>query len=65
MKTLTITMSDEAFRVVRQAVQVRGIAGNLGGAVDAVTVRIVEAIERGEASLELKTREEREAEAAS
>ena len=62
MITVTLALSEEAYRTIRQAVQVRGLSGNLAGAVDAVATRIVEAIERGETDVTLKTREEREKE---
>lgn len=62
MPTVTITLSADAFRTLRQAVQVRALGQNLHGAIDNFACRVVEAVDHGETSITLKTRAEREKE---
>ena len=50
---LTITMSAEVYRRIRQALQVRTLSGAAYGLVDALAFKVIDAIEKGQPELTL------------
>lgn len=50
---ITITMSDEVYRRIRQALQVRLLSGAAYGLVDALVSKVIDAIEKGQTELTL------------
>lgn len=50
---LTITMSDEVYLRIRQALQVRLLSGSAYGLVDALAAKVIDAIEHGQTELVL------------
>lgn len=52
-RKLTITMSDEVYRRIRQALQVRLLSGAAYGLVDALAAKVIDTIEKGQTELTL------------
>jgi len=61
MKTLTLTLSDGAFRAIKSEATVYNLCHAGGTSVlTTFATKVVKAMEAGEAELEIKTRDERE-----
>jgi hypothetical protein len=52
-KQITITMTDEVYRRIRQALNVRVMSGAAYGLVDALAMKIIDAMGKGETELTL------------
>lgn len=62
MKTITITFTDEAYRLFYQAVRTRQLSGMGTGIPDYVLTKLLDELEDGTAEYTFRSRKEREAE---
>ena len=47
MKKIKIKIEDDVYKSLKQATQVKGMTGNIGGIVDSFIIKLVEAIDKG------------------
>jgi len=47
MKTIKIKIEDDVYKNLKQATQVKGMTGNIGGIIDSFIIKLVESVDKG------------------
>ena len=47
MKTIKVKIDDDVYKHLKQATQVKGMTGNIGGIVDSFIIKLIESISKG------------------
>ena len=47
MKTIKVKIDDDVYKHLKQATQVKGMTGNIGGIIDSFIIKLIESIDKG------------------
>ena len=47
MKKIKIKIEDDVYKSLKQATQVKGMTGNIGGIVDSFIIKLIESVDKG------------------
>ena len=47
MKTIKVKIDDDVYKHLKQATQVKGMTGNIGGIIDSFIIKLVKSIDKG------------------